>query len=49
MKRLAAAALATLAACATSGEPLSPAPPPSFAEVKTLLLVRSSVGRAGRA
>jgi len=49
MKRLAAAALATLAACATTGEPVAPAPPPSFAEVKTLLLVRSSLGRAGRA
>ena len=44
---VALAALAALAACATTGEPIAP-PPPSFREVRTLVLVRTTDGRAGR-
>jgi hypothetical protein len=48
MTRIALGALAALAACATGGQPFAP-PPPSFTEVKTLVLVRAAEGRAGRA
>ncbi len=47
MSRVAIVALAALAACATTGEPIAP-PPPSFREVRTLVLVRTTDGRAGR-
>ena len=47
MSKVAAVALVALAACATPGEPFAP-PPPSFTEVKTLLLVRTAEGRVGR-
>jgi hypothetical protein len=49
MRTLGIVALAALAACATAGEPSLPSPPPSFREVRTLLLVRSAEGRTGRA
>jgi hypothetical protein len=39
---------AALAACATIGESAAPAAPPSFREVHSLVLVRSSYDRAGR-
>jgi hypothetical protein len=50
MRRVGLAALAALAACATAGERVPPPPPPpSFTHVRTLVLVRTEDGRAGRA
>jgi hypothetical protein len=49
MRRLSPAFLAALAACATMGEPAEAPPPPSFREVRSLVLVRMAEDRAGRA
>lgn len=48
MRRLGPAALAATIACATAGEPAMAPPPPSFAQVRTILLVRTADSRAGR-
>ncbi len=42
------ALVGALSACATVGETATPAPPPSFREVRSLVLVRAASDRAGR-
>jgi hypothetical protein len=50
MRRISAVPVlvATLAACATVGESSAPAAPPSFREVRSLVLVRAAYERVGR-
>lgn len=47
MRRVGPLLVAALAACATAGEPVLTPPPPSFREVRSLLLVRMADDRAG--
>jgi hypothetical protein len=48
MRRVVLAALAAALACATVGERTAPAPPPSFAAVRSIALVRRADDRGGR-
>lgn len=48
MRRVWPVVLVVLSACATGGEPFVAPPPPSFREVRSLVLVRLADDRAGR-